>query len=103
MDICEGMCDASSSAYMAAAGHQGPVHTVKQAPSAGIGGFEDVDSEPFSLVLSAKDLVVTVLAAVAVILLVIICLMTRKGGVGVSRQYKVVSVVGDSEMEEMQK
>jgi len=116
VDICEGMCDASS-AYMhfahqdpsvntrgAAAAYQGPaVNTRGQVPSAGIGGFEDVDSEPFSLVLSTKDLVVAVLAFMTVILMVIICVLKRKGGVGMSRQYKVVSVVGDSEMEEMQK
>merc|ERR1719461_641285 len=81
VDICEGMCDVSS-AYMIAAGHQGPVHMVNQVPYSGIGGLEDVNTEPFSIVLSAKDLVIVVLAATMVILMVIICLLNRKGGVG---------------------
>merc|ERR1711879_791389 len=78
-----------------AEGEQGPVHMipVNQGPFAGIGGSEDVNAEPFSIdiMLSAKDLVIVVLAAMTVILMVIVC-ANRKGGFGMSRQYKVVSV-----------
>merc|ERR1719461_1739069 len=93
-DICEGMCDVSSAKMgrnMVAAGHQGPVHTVNQVPSAGIGGADDVNAEPFSIELSAQDLVIVVLAATSMILMVIICSLNRKGGVGMIGQYKVVS------------
>jgi len=69
----------------------------------GFDGFEDVDVEPFSIVLSAKDLLIAVLAATTVICMVIIYLLIRKGGVGMNRKYEEVVVFGDSEMEELQR
>jgi len=95
--------DASSAHMASEARHQSPVHMVNQGPSARIGGSEDVNAEPFGIAISAKDLVIAVLAAMTVILMVVICVLNRKGGVGMSRKYKVVSVAGDSEMEEFQK
>merc|ERR1719499_2518892 len=95
-------CTVATVGSDASSGHQGPVHLVNQGPSARIGGSEDVNAEPFSIAISAKDLVIAVLAAMTVILMVVICVLNRKGGVGMSRQYKVVSVAGDSEMEEFQ-
>ena len=89
--------------YNYTAAHSVSVPEDYQHRTAGFDGFEDVDVEPFDIVLSAKDVLIAVFAATTVILMVIICLLIRKGGVGMSRQYKVVSVLGDSEMEELQK
>jgi hypothetical protein len=94
IDYCDGVCGASAHMdYTADSAHtsygmDGP-HTA------------DVTADAWTIALSGKDLVIVALCAVMVLLMTFICMSLRMAGA--RRKYRVVSVAGDSEMEEFQK
>merc|ERR1712083_960684 len=61
----------------------------------------DVTAETWTIALSGKDLLIVALCAVTVLLVTFICVSSRM--TGAQRKYRVVSMAGDSEMEEFQK
>jgi len=83
VDICEGMCAASS--------------------GSGVSGAWDEPQAvyaPFTVMVSTKDVLIALLAILNVVVLAAYCICSRAGGV--KGKYRVV-VAGDSEMEEFGK
>lgn len=87
VDVCGQHCDASDYAPIFA-----PINV--DAPENGL----------WSVELSGKDLLIVALCAInAVVLIAVMCSCSRFGGAGPQRKkYQVVSVNGDSEMEQFQ-
>ena len=83
VDICEGMCAASSGSGVSGAWNE------PQAVYA-----------PFTVMVSTKDVLIALLAILNVVVLAAYCICSRAGGV--KGKYRVV-VAGDSEMEEFGK
>ena len=72
-------------------------HVASSAPD-----VNGLDTESWTIALTGKDLVIMVLSFIMVTLIACLC-VARSGGAGVRRKYRVVSMNGDSEMEEFQK